>query len=61
MSLDAPVKMLARLQSCENLTEAGGSTSRLVHSHGRHIGAGCWEEVPCLHSLDLSLRLSECL
>lgn len=49
------------LQSCETLTEAARPTSGLVHSHGWHIGAGCWQEVYCPHYMDLSLRLSECL
>ena len=45
---------------CEDLTETSGSTSRVVHSHGRSIGAACCQEALGLHYLDLSLRLDEC-
>ena len=39
----------SRLHSCEDLTGAGRSTSKMAHPHGWHIGAGSWQEasVPC--------------
>lgn len=40
MSLDVAVKMLASVTVMKKF-EAGGSTSRLVHSHGQDTGAGC--------------------
>lgn len=33
------------LHSSEDLPETGGSTSKMVHSHGWEIGAGCHKQV----------------
>lgn len=32
------------LQLPEGLTEAGGSTPKMAHTHGWQVGGGCWQE-----------------
>lgn len=61
VSLDITVKCWPWAQSCEDLTETSGSTSRVVqvHSHCWSIGTACWQEASGPHYLDLSLRLAE--
>lgn len=55
---DSSSGYLIRLTSSEGLT-AGGSTSKVFHSHGWQVGAGYWQEasVPC--HVDLSIGLLE--
>ena len=40
--------------SSEGLTGAGGSATKMAHSRGWQVGAGCWQETLVSHQVDLS-------
>lgn len=57
-----PLNTLAGAASSEGFTEAGGSASKMVHSHGywHPLLAACWQEAAILHYVDLSVGSLEC-
>lgn len=52
--------MSAVLPSPEGLTGARGSASKVVHSCGRQVGAGCCQEASVSRHMDFSIGLLEC-
>lgn len=54
VAYEVAVRMLVGLQSSESLNEAGGSTSKMAHSHG------CWQKASVPYDMDLSIGLLEC-
>lgn len=51
---------ISMLQSFEDLTETGGSASKVTHSQDWQVSAGCWQEVSAPHHTGPSTGLLEC-
>lgn len=51
-SQEVVLEMLARAVVIGKLDWAGGSTSKMVHLHVWHGGAGCWQEASASHQVD---------
>lgn len=51
--------MSARAAVFEGLTGPGGSTSKVAHSPGWQVGAGCWWEASTALHVGLPTRLPE--
>lgn len=51
-SHEVVLEMLARAVATGKLDQAGGSTSKVAHSHVWRDGAGCWRQASVRHHVD---------